>query len=89
LDADWQIGAVVVSYDPFLNNYKLAYASLCIRYLKDCKFIATNRDSTFPFNNRLLPGAGSFVSAVVTATGREPIVCGKPETYLLDYIVEK
>jgi ribonucleotide monophosphatase NagD (HAD superfamily) len=72
-----------------LSTYKLGYASLCLRYLKDCQFIATNKDECFPFNHKMLPDTGSFLQILITATGKQPINVGKPETFLLDYIVEK
>ena len=43
------------------------------------RFIATNLDPTYPGAHGLLPGAGSLVAAVATASGRQPEVAGKPE----------
>jgi len=82
------IGAVVVGLDRGFNMYKLAYAMLCLKQNKNCLFIATNRDPTFPMHGGVvLPGAGSIVSSLVTAAGREPdIVIGKPEPLFLDVI---
>eukprot|EP01112_Ceratiomyxa_fruticulosa_P007175 TRINITY_DN184_c1_g1_i1.p1 TRINITY_DN184_c1_g1~~TRINITY_DN184_c1_g1_i1.p1 ORF type:complete len:291 (-),score=43.29 TRINITY_DN184_c1_g1_i1:33-905(-) len=82
------IGAVVVGLDRGFNMHKLAYAMLCLKQNKDCLFIATNRDPTFPMHGGVvLPGAGSVVSSVVTAAGREPdVVIGKPEPLFLDVI---
>jgi 4-nitrophenyl phosphatase len=57
--------------------------------LKDCQFIATNKDDCFPFNHKILPDTGSFLQILITATGKQPINVGKPETFLLDYIVER
>ena len=42
------------------------------------RFVATNLDATYPIPGGLLPGAGSLVAAVATASGREPEVAGKP-----------
>lgn len=56
--------------------------------LKGASFIATNRDATYPIENGgLIPGAGSLVASVVTATGREPEVVGKPEPFLVQHIM--
>ncbi|MFN8140519.1 MAG: HAD-IIA family hydrolase [Fimbriimonadales bacterium] len=53
------------------------------------KFMATNRDNTFPDSGgRIKPGAGSIVSAIEAAAGRPPdVVVGKPEPFLLEHIL--
>jgi len=43
------------------------------------RFVATNMDATYPVPGGLIPGAGSIVAAVATATGVRPEVAGKPE----------
>ena len=42
------------------------------------RFIATNRDSTYPTNEGLKPGSGALVAAIAAAAESEPEVCGKP-----------
>lgn len=52
------------------------------------KFVATNRDATYPLEGgRFIPGSGSIVSAVETASGVEPFVIGKPNPFLLETIL--
>lgn len=83
-----QIGAVVAGYDNALNSYKIAYATLAIKTNK-CQWIATNTDSTLPYASGIeLPGAGTVVAAIQTATGQQPLVIGKPETMLLDETID-
>jgi HAD superfamily hydrolase (TIGR01450 family) len=41
-------------------------------------WVATNTDATFPVEGGLMPGAGSIVAALATASGRTPVVAGKP-----------
>lgn len=89
MKVDEEIGAIVVGYDNKLNNFKLAYAHLCFQKIKDCLFIATNLDSTFPYGDILLPGTGSIVNCVSTFLGRKPLVFGKPEIYLFKHLNEK
>lgn len=56
--------------------------------IKGARFIATNRDATYPIEHGgLIPGAGSLVVSVVTASGREPEVVGKPEPFLVQHIM--
>jgi len=50
-------------------------------------WVACNVDPTLPTERGMLPGNGSFVAALRTATGREPIVAGKPATPLMDEAV--
>ncbi len=47
-------------------------------------FYATNPDKTFPTPRGEIPGAGAWISVIVTATGIEPIYAGKPAPYLLE-----
>jgi phosphoglycolate phosphatase len=42
---DPDIGAVVVGFDRNINYYKIQYATLCIREIPGCQFIATNLDA--------------------------------------------
>lgn len=77
---------IVVGLDPEFNYKKLALAQQVI--LKGAKFIATNRDNTYPAENTVLPGAGSIVSAIEAASGVKPFVIGKPKIYSLRKILE-
>jgi len=71
-DAD----VVVVGFDMALTYAKLASASLAIR--RGARFIGTNPDTTYPTPEGLLPGTGSILAAIETATGVQPTVMGKP-----------
>jgi HAD superfamily hydrolase (TIGR01450 family) len=68
---------VVVGLDWALSYERLIAAVQAI--LGGARFVATNTDRTYPTERGLFPGAGAIVAAVQTATGREPIVAGKPE----------
>lgn len=54
----------------------LAEAALAIR--SGALWVASNVDPTLPTERGLLPGNGSLVAALRTATGREPVIAGKP-----------
>ena len=69
--------AVVQGYSPDLRYADLAEAALVVR--AGALWVATNTDSTLPSARGLLPGNGSLVALVATATGRRPIVAGKPQ----------
>ncbi|CAD5232300.1 unnamed protein product [Bursaphelenchus xylophilus] len=82
-----QVGAVVVGYEKHFNYLKLMKAA---NYLQegDCLFVATNEDETCPGPNpnTIIPDAGPLVAAVKTASGRDPLVVGKPNTPAFEYI---
>jgi glycerol 3-phosphatase-2 len=69
--------AVVQGYSPDLRYADLAEAALAVR--GGALWVATNTDSTLPSARGLLPGNGSLVAMVAVATGRRPVVAGKPE----------
>jgi HAD superfamily hydrolase (TIGR01450 family) len=72
--------AVVQGYDPDTGWRALAEASVAL--LAHALWVATNTDSTLPSPRGPLPGNGAMVAALRVATGREPIVAGKPEPAL-------
>lgn len=87
---DTSVGAVVVGLDQYINYYKLQYATLCIRENPGCIFIATNRDAVGHMTDlQEWPGAGCMVAAVCGSTEREPIVVGKPSTFMMDFLLQK
>jgi 4-nitrophenyl phosphatase len=73
--------AVVVGLDLGFSYDKLKQANAAIR--AGALFIATNSDATLPTEAGLVPGAGSILASIATATGQTPLVIGKPETPLL------
>ncbi|NUT52998.1 MAG: HAD hydrolase-like protein, partial [Saccharothrix sp.] len=75
--------AVVQGLSPDLSWRELAEACVAIRR-DGAHWIACNVDATLPTERGLLPGNGSLVAALRTATGVEPLVAGKPATPLLE-----
>ena len=73
---------VVVGLDLHLTYAKLAEAQRCI--LAGARFICSNRDRAYPVEGRLLPGAGTIVSAIEVATGQRAVCVGKPEPFLFE-----
>jgi 4-nitrophenyl phosphatase len=85
LDPDVQ--AVVIGFDSKFTYYKLAKAAMHLRYTSGCKFIATNKDKTYPDAFGLVPGGGSIIASLESGSGRQPdVVAGKPSLQLLDLI---
>ncbi len=50
------------------------------------RLIATNADPTHPTPEGLLPGSGALLAAVATASGVTPLVAGKPNPPMVEYI---
>lgn len=72
--------AVVQGLAPTTAWTDLAEATVAIR--AGALWVAGNTDSTYPSSRGPLPGNGALVQALVTATGRQPVVVGKPEPEL-------
>ncbi|WP_214370364.1 HAD-IIA family hydrolase [Pseudonocardia sp. H11422] len=73
--------AVVQGHSPDTGWRKLADATVALR--AGAVWVACNVDPTLPTERGPLPGNGSMVAAVRTASGREPQVAGKPAPRLL------
>jgi HAD superfamily hydrolase (TIGR01450 family) len=68
---------VVVGIDEGLTYAELRTACLLVR--RGASLVATNADRTFPApGGEEWPGAGALLAAIVTATGAEAEVVGKP-----------
>ena len=69
--------AVVQGIAPDLSFGLLCEGALAVR--KGAWFVAANDDTTLPTNRGVLPGNGSMIRVIATATGVEPDVAGKPQ----------
>ena len=70
------IDAVVVGMHRDFDYDRLAVAASAAR--RCGRLIGTNTDSTYPTPDGLLPGGGSILAAVATASGVVPVIAGKP-----------
>jgi 4-nitrophenyl phosphatase len=78
----WQdVAAVVVGLDRGLTYRKLALATAALA--RGAAFVASNPDPLLPTESGMLPGTGSIVAALQYATGRKPVIIGKPNPRLL------
>ncbi|GGO76010.1 HAD-IIA family hydrolase [Nonomuraea cavernae] len=69
--------AVVQGFAPGLSYGLLAEGALAVR--QGALFVASNGDHTMPTGRGELPGNGSMVRVIATATGVEPSYAGKPD----------
>ena len=79
-------GAVVVAAGPadvvmvgYHREFDYERLTLAMRAVRGgARLIGTNDDATYPTDEGLLPGNGSLLAAVVTASGAVPEIAGKP-----------
>jgi HAD superfamily hydrolase (TIGR01450 family) len=76
-ELDEPVAAVVCGFHREFDFDRLDRAAAAVR--EGARFVATNADATYPGDQRVLPGAGSLVAAIATASGRTPEIAGKPE----------
>jgi 4-nitrophenyl phosphatase len=80
--------AVVLGFDTEITYEKIKTCYDLI--LKNIPYIATHADRLCPLaNNQFMPDVGSFISMFETATGRLPIVTGKPNAEAVRAICER
>lgn len=71
--------AVAQGFNPKIVWEELAEAAYTLADEK-VLWVASNTDFTIPKERGIAPGNGTLVGAVATATGRKPLVAGKPES---------
>jgi len=87
-ELDPKVGCVLASKDYHSSYIKILKA---VSYLNNPEvfFLATNMDDQAPYSNDLiLPGTGSMVMSIVTASRRKPKILGKPETFMFEAVTK-
>ena len=74
--------AVVQGYSPDLAWRDLAEASYALA--RGIPWVASNTDMSVPTARGIAPGNGTLVAAVAAATGRQPVVTGKPHRPIME-----
>ena len=80
------VDCVVAGIDRAFNFERLKRAQQFL--LGGARFIATNRDATFPMENGVWPGAGSIVASIEVASGSAALSMGKPQPGMFLAILE-
>ena len=70
------VDAVVVAFHRSFgfDSLRIGIESLA----KGARLVGTNDDATYPTPDGPIPGGGSIVAAVATASGTRPVIAGKP-----------
>ncbi len=84
---DDDVKVVVASMDREVTYEKLKMATILIR--GGARFIATNLDPTNPSEEGLIPGTGTMIAALETASGVKPYAIGKPEPTMYQLAMEQ
>ena len=78
---------VLLGYDKELTYRKLEVC--CILLSRGADYIATHPDLVCPTWYGSAPDCGSIIALLKTATGREPLVLGKPQPAMVQLAMEK
>ena len=76
--------AAVVGWSRAFDFAALTAVSTAAR--ESGRLLATNADPTHPTPEGLMPGSGALLAAVATASGVVPVVAGKPNTPMVEYV---
>ena len=79
-----EIDTVVVGYHSTFDYRGLTRLSGAVRH--GARLIATNDDATYPTPKGLIPGGGSILAAVATASGVVPTIAGKPHEAMANLV---
>lgn len=82
---DKNIDFVVVGMDRKFTYQKMYDAQQAI--LSGATFIASNRDPVYPVEGGVIPGGGSVVAAIEAASGKKPLLMGKPSPSILKLLL--
>lgn len=80
---------VVMGFDTELTFQKLHDVSWLLTTNPEMPYIATNPDLVCPTEFGYVPDCGSVCSMIKNATGREPVVIGKPSPLMPQLALEK
>ncbi len=85
VDSDADVVVCGIDFD--LTYEKVKRATLLIR--AGARFIGTNPDPSFPSPEGLVPGAGSILALLQTATGCAPTIIGKPGRLMFEVALRR
>lgn len=85
--ADHDVAAVITTLDRHLSYDMLKTATLLLN--KGAEFIGPNPDASYPAEEGMIPGAGAVLAALSAATGRQPVIMGKPESWIFRMALDR
>ena len=85
--ADTNVSAVVATLDRQLTYEMLKRATLLIRAGAD--FIGPNPDPSYPTPEGIVPGGGAILAAIAAGSACQPLIIGKPESWMFRISLER
>jgi len=76
--------AVVIGFHRDFTYKRMSVATRAVRL--GARLIGTNDDATYPTPEGVIPGGGAILASIVTASGREATVAGKPYPPMVDFV---
>lgn len=83
-----KVECVVMGFDTELTFKKLEDVSKLLLMRKEIPYIATNPDLVCPTEFGSVPDCGSVCQMIYNATGRRPVVIGKPSSLMPELAME-
>lgn len=84
-----KVDCIVMGFDTELTFQKLEDVSRLLLTRKDIPFIATNPDLVCPTEFGSVPDCGSVCQMIYNATGRRPVVIGKPSPLMPELAMQQ
>ena len=84
-----KVECIVMGFDTELTFQKLHDVSYLLLTRPDLPYIATNPDLVCPTEFGSVPDCGSVCIGIKNATGREPVVIGKPSPLMPELAMER
>ncbi len=81
-------GVILIGYDTELTYQKLINISYMLEKY-DLPYIATNPDRACPCEFGFVPDCYGMAEMLFLATGKRPVYIGKPETAMIDFVMDK
>jgi 4-nitrophenyl phosphatase len=71
-----EVDTVIVGFHREFDYERMRIAATAVR--RGARLIGTNDDATYPTPDGPIPGGGAILASIATATGRQPVIAGKP-----------
>ena len=84
-----EVECIVMGFDTELTFQKLHDVSYLLLTKKDLPYIATNPDLVCPTEFGSVPDCGSVCIMIENATGKKPVVIGKPSPLMPELVMER
>lgn len=86
-DPEVAVDAVIVGFHRDFDYERLRRAATAVG--RGARLIGTNGDATYPTPDGPIPGGGSLLAAVATASGVEPVIAGKPHAPMASAVLAR